>query len=94
MHAFVMECYWPEMIEQDARNTLDRVIGLAGEASPGRSVRSLGCVLVPSDGMALFLFTASSEDVVRRVGRQAEVPFDRIVESVLVGFGQQPRPDR
>lgn len=92
MHAFVVECYWPGIIEQDARNTLDRVSGLVGEASPGRSVQSLGCVLVPSDGMALFLFTASSEDVVRRMGRLAEVPFDRIVESVLVGFCEQLRP--
>jgi hypothetical protein len=38
--------------------------------------------------MALFLLTAPSEDVVKRAGRQAEVPFDRIVESVLVGFDQ------
>jgi hypothetical protein len=40
------------------------------------------------------LFAASSEDVVRQVGRLVEVPFDRIVESVLVGFGEQPRADR
>jgi hypothetical protein len=89
MPTFVVECYWPGMLEEDARNILDRVIQLGGRASPGRSVGSLGCVLVPGDGMALFLLTAPSEDVVRRAGRQAEVPFDRIVESVLVGFGQQ-----
>jgi hypothetical protein len=94
MHAFVVECYWPRMREQDARRALDRVTRLAGEASRGRSVRSLGCVLVPSDGMALLLFTASNEDVVRGVGRLAEVRFDRIVESVFVGFGPEPRPDR
>lgn len=91
MHAFVVECYWPGLLEQDARRALDRVTGLAGEGARGRSVRSLGCVLVPSDGMALFLFAASNEDVVRGVGQLAEVPFDRIVESVFVGLGQ-PRP--
>jgi hypothetical protein len=90
MPTFVVECYWPGMLEEDARNILDRVIQLGGRASPGRSVGSLGCVLVPGDGMALFLLTASSEDIVRRAGQLAEVPFDRIVESVLVGFGQQP----
>jgi len=90
MRTFVVECYWPGMLEEDARNILDRVIQLGGKASPGRSVGSLGCVLVPGDGMALFLLTASSEDIVRRAGQLAEVPFDRIVESVLVGFGQQP----
>lgn len=94
MHTFVVECYWPGMIEADARNTLDRVLRLGGEAAPGRSLRSLGCILVPSDGMALFLFRAPSEDVVRHFGGVAEVPFDRIVESVLVGFGQQSRPGR
>jgi len=90
MRIFVVECYWPGMIEEDVRNTLDRVIHLGGEASPGRSLRSLGCILVPSDGMALFLFHAPSEDAVRRAGRLAEIPFDRIAESVLFGLGPQP----
>jgi hypothetical protein len=44
--------------------------------------------------MALFLFSAPSEDVVRRIGGLAEVPSDRIAESVLVGFSQAPRPGR
>jgi hypothetical protein len=90
MQTFIVECFWPAMLEEDARNTLDRVIHLGGGTSPVWSVRSLGCVLVPSDGMALFLFRAPNEDVVRRVGQLADLPFDRIVESVLVGFGQQP----
>ncbi len=77
------------MIEEDARNILEQVIQLAGEASPGRSVRSLGCILLPADGMVMFLVRAPSEDMVRRLGQLAEVPFDRIVESVLVGLGEQ-----
>ena len=89
MQTFVVECYWPGMIEEDARNILDRVMELGGEASPGWSVCSLGCVLMPADGMALFLLTAPSEDIVRHAGQLTEAPFDRIVESVLVGFGQQ-----
>ena len=88
MRTFVVECYWPGMLGGDARNILDRVMQLGGEASPGWSVKSLGCVLVPGDGMALFLLTAPSEDIVRRAGQLVEVPFDRIVESFIVGFGQ------
>jgi hypothetical protein len=61
MQTFVVECYWPGMIEEDARNILDQVMQLGGEASPGRSLWSLGCVLMPADGMALFLLTAPSE---------------------------------
>jgi hypothetical protein len=45
---------------------------------------------VPADGMALFLFRAPSEDVVRRIGRQSELPFDRIVQSIHVGFDREP----
>lgn len=90
MRVFVVESYWPGMVEEDVRNTLDRINDLGGEACDERSMRPLGCVLVPSDGMALFLFHAPSEDAVRRSGRLAEVPFDRIVESVLFGFGAQP----
>ena len=41
-------------------------------------------------GMALFLFSAPSEDAVRRLGQLTEIPFDRIVESILLGFGQHP----
>jgi hypothetical protein len=36
--------------------------------------------------MALFLFTASNEDVVRSTGRRCDIPFDRIVEAVNLGF--------
>jgi hypothetical protein len=89
MQTFIVECYWPRMTADEARNTLDRVKGLAGGMSVARSTQPLGCMLVPSDGMALFLFSAPSEDAVRRVGALAEVPFDRIVESLLVGFGTQ-----
>ena len=90
MRTFIVECYWPGMSEEDARNALAR-ISLDSEVTREPSLLLwLGCVLVPSDGMALFLFRAPSEDEVRRVSLFAEVPFDRIVESVLVGFGEPP----
>lgn len=85
MKTFVVECYWPRMIEQEARETLDRLVGLDGEASPEPAIL-LGCILVPSDGMALLLFSALDEEMVTRISRLAELPFDRIVESVHIGF--------
>ena len=87
---FIVECYWPGTIEQKAPESLNRVVRLFGEAVPEEAVRFLGCILVPADGMALFLFRASSEDIVRRIGKQSELPFDRIVESILFGFDQHP----
>jgi hypothetical protein len=53
-------------------------------------VQPLGCILLPSDGMVLFLFRAPN---VRRVKDQSwlsEVPFDRIVESIQIGLHHQP----
>ncbi|MGH8513043.1 MAG: hypothetical protein ACREV8_03695 [Gammaproteobacteria bacterium] len=90
MKTFMVECYWPGTIEPKAPESLNRVVRLVGEAVPGDSVRFLGCILVPADGMALFLFRASSEDVVERIGRLSELPFDRIVNSVHIGFDQEP----
>jgi hypothetical protein len=41
---------------------------------------------MPTDGMALFLFRGESEDLVRDRSEAAELPFDRIVESIQIGF--------
>ena len=93
MQTFVVECYWPRMMEEETVNTLDQLLPLSREALPAEGVRPLGCILVPSDGMALILFSAPSEAVLRRIGWAAEIPFDRIVASVVVGFGQKPAGD-
>jgi hypothetical protein len=88
MQTFMVECYWPGTIEEKAPESLKRVVQLAGGGAPGTVVRFLGCILVPADGMALLLFRASSEDIVRRIGRLSELPFDRIVDSIHVGFDE------
>ena len=45
---------------------------------------SLGCILVPSDGMVLFLFRGRSAALVQDLSAQSEVPFDRIVEAMQI----------
>jgi hypothetical protein len=87
MQTFMAECYWPGPLDEKAPEVVNCAVQLAGEAVPGTAVRFLGCVLVPADGMALFLFRASSEDMVRRIGGLCELPFDRIVHAVHIGFG-------
>ena len=89
MQTFLVECYWPQISEGEARASLHRVVRLGGEASPGQAVQSSGCILVPADGMALFLLSAPSEAAVTRIGALTEVPFDRILESVHIGFPHQ-----
>jgi hypothetical protein len=85
---FVVECYWPEITEEQAREALSRVAPLQVSSGPADEVRSLGCILVPSDGMVLFLFRGPSEDLVRERSERAEVPFDRVVESIQIGVGE------
>lgn len=91
MQTFMVECYWPGTIEETAAEDLNRVVHLAAAAAPGTVVQFLGCILVPADGMALLLFRASSEDIVRRIGRLSELPFDRIVDSIHIGFDEEPK---
>jgi hypothetical protein len=90
MQTFMVECYWPGDIELAAAEDLGRVARLAAAAAPGTVVRFLGCIVVPADGMALLLFRAPNEDIVRRIGRLSELPFDRIVDSIHIGFDQEP----
>jgi hypothetical protein len=82
----VVECYWPGIDEAEVRDVLARVTHLRrGTAASGRAVRSLGCILVPSDGLALFLFEGPSAALVDEESAWAQVPFDRIVEVVRIG---------
>jgi hypothetical protein len=85
---FVVECYWPDITEERVREILSRVARSWVSGDPVESVRSLGCILMPSDGMVLFLFRGPSEDLVRERSARAEVPFDRIVESIQIGVDE------
>jgi hypothetical protein len=85
---FVVECYWPEISEEQVRETLSRLAPSPDRGDSADAVHSFGCILVPSDGMALFLFRGASQDVVRDRSETAEVPFDRIVESIHIGVGE------
>ena len=80
-----MECYSPG-IERDA---VARAGERAREASAGlradgRAVEYLGAVLVPDDEVVFHAFAAQDGDVVCDVSRQADLRFERIVESVAV----------
>jgi hypothetical protein len=50
----------------------------------------LGCILVPSDGLALFLVAGPSADLIRDVGERIQLPFDRIVESISIAAVSTP----
>jgi hypothetical protein len=74
----MVECYWPEMTEDQAREVLERVAATQSHRAQSR-VRPLGSLLAPSDGLVIFLFDGTLS-AIRDAAKIAEVPFDRIVE--------------
>jgi hypothetical protein len=74
---FVVECFWPEITEQRVREALFRVAPRWATGDPVDEVRSLGGILVPSDGMVLFLFRGPSEELIRERSTLAESPCTR-----------------
>jgi hypothetical protein len=84
-----VECYWPEITEEVVRATFGRIVS-AAHRQPSADAQLLGCILVPSDGMVLFLFRATNEVLVKDQSWLSEVPFDRIVESIQIGLDHQP----
>lgn len=87
---YVVECYWPDISEHQAKAALS-VIGRVRNAHGSRDrVWPLGCILVPSDGLALFLIAGPSADVIRDVGERIALPFDRIVKSISIAAATTP----
>ena len=80
----VVECYWPGITTEQAEQALATIGYCRGEVSAPTRVHPLGCILVPSDGMAFFLIIGPSEARIREAGEVIELPFDRIVESVPI----------
>jgi hypothetical protein len=88
----VVECYWPGITEDEVRDALARIARAPiGTTTSGSPVRPMGCILMPSDGLALFLFEAPSAAMVHDRGTWAEVPFDRVVEAVRIESSEGPR---
>jgi hypothetical protein len=65
-------------------------IASAARRQSSVEAQPLGCILMPSDGMVLFLFRAPNESCVKDQSWLSEVPFDRIVESIQIGLHLQP----
>ena len=83
---YVVECYWPEITEDEVKGALNGIARAQEKANAANRVRSLGCILVPSDGMAFFLFASPSATVVREASELIHLPFDRIVESFPIAL--------
>ena len=57
-------------------------------------VRYLGSLLMPVDEVVFFHFEGASAAAVRQASVAAELPFERILESVSLSDTLAPSPDR
>jgi hypothetical protein len=78
---YVVECFWPGVIEADVHALDDRAEAAATELTgDGGRVEYLGSILVRDDEVLLCLFEGSLE-AVRLAAEQAAIPFERILEA-------------
>ena len=94
MPTFIVECYWPRITHAQAKHALCSTGRTENATTTRAPTRALGCILVPSDGMAIFLFESPSSVELLDAARKTELPFDRIVESIPIGFNGAEQNDR
>jgi len=82
---YLAECLWPGVTETELA-ALDARARESADATGGTSeeVRYLGSMLMPDDEVVFFVFGGPSATAVQAVAATAEIPFERIVESVRV----------
>jgi hypothetical protein len=77
---FLVECFWPGVTRAQVEAANARAREAASER--GASLRFVGSLLVPGDEVVWFQFSARSSEDVARASLEAELPFDRIAESL------------
>jgi|SRR5262245_34282443 len=81
--AYVAECFWPDVDQEDVDRAADRIQRSAAEmTSEGRRVSFAGSILMPSDEIVFYLFDGDSVEDVREACVRAEIPLERVVESI------------
>jgi hypothetical protein len=91
---YLVECYWPGVSADKVAAAVERAEQAAGELrSQGRPVHVLGSILVLADETVFCLFDGQEADV-RAVSEKAGVPFERILDSLRIGGGGQPKQER
>jgi Nickel responsive protein SCO4226-like len=79
---YVAECFWPGVQETDLGQLDERIASAAAElVRAGESVSYLGSMLMRADEVVFCLFEGG-EQAVRTAAERAQVPFERILETV------------
>ena len=81
MGEYIAECFWPGVADADVRALDARAARSAADLTDGGTpVRYLGSLLMREDEVVLCLFEGEHASV-RRAAEQAEIPFERILET-------------
>jgi hypothetical protein len=85
LSTFLVERYWPGVRRQELEAAIARAARAVQKMRrDGTAIRHLRSTLVPADETVLCLFGAVAPGDVAELNRQAEFPFDRIVEVVAL----------
>jgi hypothetical protein len=85
---YLVECFWPGVTRDGVRAANARARKrVATLRRAGSSLRFLGSLLIPSDEVVFFQFTAGSSEEVLRASREADLPFDRVAASLWLTPG-------
>ena len=77
---YVAECFWSGVTEADLAQLDSRAHASADEGG----VRYLGSMLMPEDEVVFCFFDGATHEAVEGVATRAQIPFERIVESIRV----------
>lgn len=85
---FLVECYLPGVEAADVRAAGERALVAAAESRrDGVGVRYLAAMLMADDDVVFHVFAGPDEGAVREAAVRAQIPFERVVESVAVTTG-------
>jgi hypothetical protein len=84
---YAVECYSTDV----DRSGVERLAARAREVAAalrnrGDSVDYLGALLVPGDEVVFYLFESPSAKAVREASSEAGIVFERVLESIAIGF--------
>jgi hypothetical protein len=85
---YLVECYWPGVSEEKVAAAVGRAEEAAHKLrTQGRELRFRGSILVRDDETVFYLFDGEEADV-RAVSEHAEVPYERVLESLRIDGNQ------
>ena len=81
---YLVECYWPGVSEQKLADAVARAHAAASQLRrEGGDVEFLSSILVPADETVFCLFAGCEADVTA-TSERAEIPFERVLESLRI----------